>query len=402
MTCLKRLKTLQNIAKTKKKWVYHDLYKVLYNTDLYRLSYKKIILDQNLNPSTHKSTLSNQFIQLIIKQIKNQQLKPKNKNNPSNFNKTTSFINTIIIVSIEIILSYIFDIKIISLDKERQIVSQKLKQNWIITQWVIQSKIVDRNFSIPEHKLLFYISQIIKDQLFMDLLRKFIHHSTNLYPRQNSNLHLLLETIYLNSLDQYIQKKLQKIFQASGNLLQKQAYNYTRYHYEWVISTNCSKINTKRLHRILIQELINIFNLKIHKVKVVLSNIQNHKMYFLGYLLYNTKKELNHLVISLPKEEIIQALIYYKYAQYKQGKIKLQSKTNLVKLTDNLIIKHYIQIIKKLLEMYCEIKHCKSIKFIRHLLYKSCIKSLSHKHKTTSQKIVSKYKNYLNAALLNQ
>ena len=228
MTCLKRLKTLQNIAKTKKKWVYHDLYKVLYNTDLYRLSYKKIILDQNLNPSTHKSTLSNQFIQLIIKQIKNQQLKPKNKNNPSNFNKTTSFINTIIIVSIEIILSYIFDIKIISLDKERQIVSQKLKQNWIITQWVIQSKIVDRNFSIPKHKLLFYISQIIKDQLFMDLLRKFIHHSTNLYPRQNSNLHLLLETIYLNSLDQYIQKKLQKIFQASGNLLQKQAYNYTR------------------------------------------------------------------------------------------------------------------------------------------------------------------------------
>ena len=397
MTCLKRLKTLQNIAKTKKKWVYHNLYKVLYNSDLYQLSYKKILLDQNLNFSAYKSTLSNQFIKLVISQIKNQEFELRNKK---------YFITTLITASIEIILGCIFDTKISSPNNKRQTTFYKLRQNWITAQWVIQSKIVDRHFIISERKLLHYISQNIKDQLFMDLLRKLIHCSTNLHLRQNSRLYLLLETIYLTSLDQYIQKKLQKTFQVSDNSLKKQAYNYNRYNYEWFISINCSKIDAKRLHKILMRELTNIFSLKIHKVSAVINNPHKNKIYFLGYLLHNTKEELknttNHLIISLPIEEMIKALIYYKYAYYKQGKIKLQSKTNLVRLTDDLIIKHYVQILRKLLEMYCEIKHCKSIKFICYLLYKSCVKSLSHKHKTTSQKIASRYKNHLNTAFLNQ
>lgn len=408
MACLKRLKTLQEIAKTKKKWVYHNLYKILYNTDLYQLSYKKILLDQNLNLPVYKSTLSNQSLKLIIKQVKNQEFELKNNKNSLSFYSTTSFINTIIITSVEIILSCIFNIKINSLNTERQIAYQRLKHNWIITQWVIQSKIVNRDFTIPEYKLLYFISQNIKDQLFMDLLRQFIRCPINLYVQQKSNLYSLLEKIYLNALDQYMQKKLQKIFQIPKNSLQKQVYHYTRYHYEWLIGTNCSKTYAERLHKILTQELINILNLKIHEVKTAINNIQSSKIYFLGYLLHNTKKNLshinettNHLIISLPKEEIIKALIYYQYAYYKQGTIKLQSKTNLVKLTDHLIIKHYARIIKRLSEMYCEIKYCGSIQFTRYLLYKSCVKSLSHKHKTTSQKIISKYKKYLKTAFLN-
>lgn len=407
MACLTRLKTLQEIAKTKKKWVYHNLYKILYNTDLYQLSYKKILLDQNLNLPVYKSTLSNQLLKLIIIQVKNQEFELKHTKNSLSFYSKTSFINTIIITSIEIILSCIFNIKINSLNTERRIAYQKLKHNWIITQWAIQSKIVNRDFTIPEHKLLYFISQNIKDQLFMDLLRQFIRCPINLHPQQKSSLYLLLEKIYLNALDRYIQKKLQKTFQTPKKSLQKQVYHYTRYHYEWLIGTNCSKTYAERLHKILMQELTNILNLKIHEVKTAISNIQNNKIYFLGYLLHNTKKDLNHindttnhLIISLPKEEIIKALIYYQYAYYKQGTIKLQSKTNLVKLTDHLIIKHYAQIIKRLSEMYCEIKHCGSIQFTRYLLYKSCVKSLSHKHKTTSQKIISKYKKDLKTAFL--
>lgn len=406
MACLKRLKTLQEIAKTKKKWVYHNLYKILYSTDLYQLSYKKILLDQNLSLPVYKSTLSNQLLKLIIKQVKNQEFELKNNKNSLSFYSKTSFINTIIITSIEIILSCIFNIKINSLNTERRIAYQRLKHNWIITQWAIQSKIVNRDFTIPEHKLLYFISQNIKDQLFMDLLRQFIRCPINLHLQQKSSLYLLLEKIYLNALDQYIQKKLQKTFQTPS--LQKQVYHYTRHHYEWLIGTNCSKICAEQLHKILMQELTNILNLKIHEVKTAISNIQNSKIYFLGYLLHNTKKDrnhindtTNHLIISLPKEEIIKALIYYQYAYYKQGTIKLQSKTNLVKLTDHLIIKHYVQIIKRLSEMYCEIKYCGSIQFTRYLLYKSCVKSLSHKHKTTSQKIISKYKKYLKTVFLN-
>lgn len=408
MICLKRLKTLQHITQTKKNWVYHDLYKVLYSTDLHQLSYEKILSDQNSSVPAYKSTLSNQSIKLIIKQIKNQELELKNHKNPLNSCKTTCFINTIITTSIEIILSWIFHIKINPVNKERHIISQRLRQNWLTTQWAIQSKIVNRNFIIPEHKLLYYISQNVKDQLFIDLLRKFIYYPINLHTQQNLGLYSLLETIYLTSLDQYIQKKLQKTFQTSENSSQKLVYNYTRHHYEWLISTNCSKTKAERLHKILMQELINILNLKIHEVKAVISNIQNSKIYFLGYLLYCTKKDLtntndpiNHLVLSSPEEEMIEALVYYKYVHYKRGKIKPQSKTNLVKLTDQSIINHYAQIIKELLEMYRETRHCESIKFICYLLYKSCVKSLSHKHKTTSTKIISKYRKYLKTALFN-
>ena len=408
MTCLKRLKTLQNIAKTKKKWVYYNLHQVLYSTELYQLSYKKILLDHNdLNLTVYKSISPNQLIKLIINQIKNQEFRLKNSKNSSDFYQTIRLINTIIIASIEIILSYIFNIKTNSPNKERQIISQKLKQNRITAQWAIQSKIINRNFVISEDKLFYYISQNIKDQLFMDLLRKFIHCSVNLHSQSKSNLYLLLETIYLTSLDQYIQKKLHKTLQTSS--LQQQVYYYTRHHYEWLISVNCSKTNAKRLHKTLIQELTSILNLKTYEVKVIISNTHYNKIYFLGYLLHKKKKELNrinntknHLTISLPKEEIIKTLIYYKYAYCKQGKIKLQSKTNLVKLTDHLIIKHYAQIIKRLLEVYYVIKHCESVKFICHLLYKSCVKSLSHKHKTTSQRIVLQYRKHLKITFCNQ
>lgn len=77
----------------------------------------------------------------------------------------------------------------------------------------------------------------------------------------------------------------------------------------------------------------------------------------------------------------------------KSGKgYRSTSKAHYTILEDRLIVEHFAQVWRKLVNYY---SGCTNLKYIYSLLYISCAMTLSHRHRSTTKKIFSKHRKTL-------
>lgn len=150
----------------------------------------------------------------------------------------------------------------------------------IKNNWFIKGKVYNL---INYNHLLININNIIKDQIFIDLIYKILKIKTF-----KKDLNDILLNIFLYNFDYNILKLLNK----NKNIIN---FNYIRFNNNFIVGIRTKKENCNNIKN-------NIFLLLNNKVKFLL-NTTYKKIYFLGYIIY--LNNTFNLKIKAPTQKII-------------------------------------------------------------------------------------------------
>lgn len=179
---------------------------------------------------------------------------------------------------------------------------------------------------------------------------------------------------------------------------------YYRYADDWILFLRGPEKSAKAIKNILNSWLLNNLKLKLSPEKTFITNINKNKAHFLGFeIFYQSNKQVIKRQLSLTKST------FQRYGRIqimpdadriiKKFKIKnILNKDNktlsigyLTVLEDHQIIEKYNQFMLGIGIYYAtEISRISSLNYIHYILYFSCLKTLSHKHRSSIKKIINK------------
>lgn len=416
-------------------YCFTDLYKLLYNKDLYALAYDAITIYSGIDPNKNiRMDYMNIDVLPMIELLKKEQFK---------FNNEVYY--KLLQSAIRLILNKIFDLH----DDSASCVIWDIQHKCTGTKWWF---CFDIDYSKLTDKIIIDILKTkISDQRFINLIMKIVNYTpihdvmlyqtfseTPLFSILNSAIiKLVTKHIYLklsNFIDQHnigIRRKDNPLYQhykyKISNLEQKLKCNYDevsvndvvtlRKQRDKISSKNEFDISYKRmrmfsymtksiisiignkqdvidLNDIIFQIGIPICNCKIH-------NASDNTCYMLGYQLISNvhgkytklgyRAIKGNISLSLPYKCIINYLNNNRLGVFVNGKFKVMHKTELI---DDEPLEIFLSYMLKLKEFYNYYKICinvSKIDNVANVVKTSLVMTLAAKYKTTCTKIYERY-----------
>lgn len=199
---------------------------------------------------------------------------------------------------------------------------------------------------------------------------------------------------------QVIRKKLKLLTKEEiniNNFLREQVQiEYIRYTNDWIIGIKGNQFLTKELkieinHFLMIHLKQTIYSIKIKIINSHYSNLQ-----FMGYQIHFLK---NRKICSLsmrikfdvPIDFVLQRMERKGYIRKLIRCYRSISQINHTLLEDVVILKHFAQIWRGLLNYYSECNNFSKFQYIYYSLYLSFLMTLSHKHRSNTKVMLVKY-----------
>lgn len=324
----------------------------------------------------------------------------------------------------------------------------KYKDGWKSVKWFIEGDISDCFGSIDHEILLNIMATKIKDNRFLRLIRHFLQcgymedwkfNKTFSGCPQEGILSPLLSNIYLDKLDQFIEKEIitnfnkgkkrannkeyMKLANKALNLEKKgeweearkirkiyaempskdpndpnfrRAY-YVRYADDWLIGISGNKQDAEELKEKIKDFLNNELKLQLSVEKTLITHARYEKARFLGYDIHvqhaNSKKDkrgqriINGVIGYRVPEEVIKD----KMKKYMRNGKPIHRKELTVDSDYDIIAKYQVEL-RGVAQYYQMAYNVHSIFKLKRAMELSLAKTLANKYKTTVNKIFKKYK----------
>ncbi|GER87699.1 maturase [Dictyobacter vulcani] len=239
---LERLETLQKLN-SNKQWTNKDLYRLMYKEDLYIVAYERIKSKPgNMSPGIDAETLdgySINVIQKIIQDMRTEQFQfkpvriqyiPKSNGKMRKLG-IPSARDKVVQEVMYIILSAIYDSPLGSffsdashgfrIDHSCHTALREIRSKWSAVNWYIEGDIQACFDEIDHNVLLAILQKKIKDERFLNLIRKLLHagymdlkgnrKDSLVGTPQGGILSPILANIYLHELDEFIDQLKMKL-----------------------------------------------------------------------------------------------------------------------------------------------------------------------------------------------
>lgn len=262
-------------------------------------------------------------------------------------------------------------------------------------EWFIKGDIENSFESINYNILLNILRKTIKDNRFIELIRKLIKskrlNKSIVYNTTYSNtptggiLSPLLLNIYLNELDHYIEDEFNNL----------KRFSYTRYADSWVITYIGTQNEVKEIKEKIENYLVLKLSLLNINIRIVKSDNKKEPIKFLGYNIitqWSKSKISNHqrsisgdIALLIPHDVIID--IRRKYM--KNNKPIHIGYRSLLTVHD--IINSYQNEFKNICQYYKFARNQKELSSLKWVIETSLMKTLANKFKSTVTKMYKKY-----------
>lgn len=429
---------LDILSKKPKNYCFSDLYKLLYNKDLYELGYKNISNFIGIDP---KKNIRKKFQDINIDDIVNDIRSEKYK--PNNIPHVDKLIQSVL----GLILLSIFNIKGESASK----ILWNIKSTGTGTKWWIKYSIEK---SISKDVILNILENKISDRRFLNLIRKFLNEDlfnfddnltysgTPVYSILNSCLYQIvssqlnnklleisnnfnsgkarnlnpeyvkldtkvrrLRRNYFKSKDINILKELKFAKRARNKITSVDEFDPDYKRMKSFIYMNdglISVIGSKKIATQVIKHILEISNQLGINVNVNLFNASDNKLIYLNtQIVYNkngnfskmgNRQSKGNIVLSLPYHVIIKQINDDRLGYWKGKRFITKHKMELVNDTDLEIFLHYTTKLERLYNYYKICGNVSKLDNLSNLYLISMVMTLALKYKTSASKIHEKFK----------
>lgn len=270
-----------------------------------------------------------------------------------------------------------------------------LKKTWKGAQWVIQGTIPNVFEQMDHHLLIQIIAKRVDDGRFLELIRRFLKAGCVHIPSpcseriQRSGLGPLLVNIYLNELDQWIERVVNRY-----NHSQEIRIQYIRYAHQWMIFVHDSKTMAQRLLDQVCIFLETDLHLAYDKQQNTLKNPRKDNVQFLSHeIAMFTKPSQTGQNTPMPSVQLLvpSDVIRKKLKPFrKRGRPVHHHARVHLPLQD--LIQIYHDEIKQLYCYYCLATDVNTkLRMFRFFHYHSLVKTIAHKEKSSAKKVMDKY-----------
>lgn len=409
--------------------------------------------------------LSLKRIEKNIQELKSESWKPKSVKNPKYLLSPGHIIERIVQEIIYEILASIYEPSIINerykfqSNQNCHIALKRIKQTFQDINWTLTGTLIDDLDPIHYLKLIQILRKRIRDERFLNLIQKLLRagylrendQSISKYkltfPQQKISLRIF-KNLYLSEFDQRIldHKKqwenqgknirsqelkgfINQLKKSSSNRIsrvirlnklkleslnspysdkryKKLKVEYLRYSNNWIIGISGPKSLVYKIHKSVIQFLIQELKLNISNNQILITDIQKNPTRFLGY---NLQLKLNpkvkkiklkkgkkfllrtrgfRLKLMIPMRDLIKHLKNKGFCNeygFPIAKLQYTSKD------DFEIVRTYKRILQDINDYYSGVSYQNPLYQIDYILRYSCAKTLAHKHKSTCSKMFKKY-----------
>jgi hypothetical protein len=182
-------------------------------------------------------------------------------------------------------------------------------------------------------------------------------------------------------------------------------YRYYRYADDWIFFLRGTEQTAKTIKKILEKWLTKNLELELSAEKTLITNLRKNKAHFLGFEIFHqihkqvVKRRMKHKTVLqrygkiqiMPDVERLYKKFYIKNYLRKEDN-RILSLGFLTPLEDHQIIEKFNQAMIGFGIYYItEIARVSSLNYWHYVMYYSCLKTLSHKHKSSVRKIINKY-----------
>ena len=182
---------------------------------------------------------------------------------------------------------------------------------------------------------------------------------------------------------------------------------YVRYADDFIIGVNGDSKDCAWIKQQLSNFIADTLKMELSDEKTLITHSSKHAR-FLGYdvqvrrssqakgtKLGHTKRTLNQKVeLNVPLDDKVMKFLFDKSVikQEPDGQIKPQSRTFLTGCTDLEIVQTYNAELRGICNYYSIASNFNKLNYFAYLMEYSCLKTLAHKHKSTTSKMIKKYK----------
>jgi RNA-directed DNA polymerase len=182
---------------------------------------------------------------------------------------------------------------------------------------------------------------------------------------------------------------------------------YVRYANDWIIGIKGNQTLAKEL-KVEVSHFVMV-RLKqvVHPAKIKIIDLRSRKVKFLGYEIYlarnrkissyngsdtrTTHRTNPRLRFDIPMDSILQKMEEKGYIKKLVKGYRSISKANYTPLEDIAIVKNFAQVWEGLSNYYSGCTNFSKLQYIHYLLHVSCAMTLSHRHRSSTKKILAKH-----------
>ncbi|MEY8322153.1 reverse transcriptase domain-containing protein [Lachnospiraceae bacterium 46-61] len=476
------LTKLRKNSKEHKDEVFTKLFRYLLRPDIYFIAYQHLYVNKGVNTKGINDDTADGFseesINKIIKSLKNETYQPKpvrriyikkpnGKMRPLGLPTfTDKIVQEVIRMILEAIYEPIFSEYSHGFRQGRSCHTAlaQLKHEFIGTSWFVEGDIKGCFDNINHNVLIKIINKKIKDARMVKLIQKFLkagyiedwnYHNTYSGCPQGGILSPILANIYLNELDQYIEKiknsfnkrtlykttpeytaiqqkrrnisrkinrreqgeersllieeyknLTKKMYQIPAKLCDDKKIKYIRYADDFLIAINGNRKDCEWIKSQLTDFIYKDLKMELSQEKTLITHSSNYAR-FLGYDVRvrhnqqvkrwkNTKQRtMNHTVeLLIPYHDKIEKFLFQKgvVTQRKDtGKMEPCKRNSLIGITDLEIVDTYNAELRGICNYYSLASNYRNLNYFSYLMEYSCLKTLAAKHRTKISKIRDKY-----------
>lgn len=428
---------LDILSKKTNDYCFSDLYKLLYNKDLYKLAYERqhtfIGVDSKKNIYKKFEKIDLDF---LINSLQSEQYEPKN-----------DVFGKLLQANMRLILSAIYNIRIKTVSETLW----ELKTTATATKWWIQYSIEKK---LNKKNVLLFLQNKIKDVRFLNLIQKFLnmddfiytekltYSNTAIYSILNSCLFQIITTEIYTKLcnvcnenktgkSRHLNKTYMKIDNLSKQALQrfKKTENkqylikYKQYNkdkqkitsvdefdesykrvkqYLYMSEGLISIIGSKEFAKQILEKLNIITNELFVNVNTKVYNAMENKLYYLStQIIYNVcgkygkdnkRQAKGNIVLSVPYNVIIKNMIENSLGYWQGKRFIVTHKTELINDCDLEIFLHFTNKLERLYNYYKICQNVSKLDNLANVYMTSLAMTLASKYKTSCPKIYNTYK----------
>lgn len=182
---------------------------------------------------------------------------------------------------------------------------------------------------------------------------------------------------------------------------------YVRYADDFLIGVNGNKEDCEWIKKRLADFIAKSLKMELSEEKTLITHSNDYAR-FLGYDVRvrrnndikphgcgHTQRTLSHIVeLNVPYEDKVLPFLFRKgvICQRQEGNIEPKSRTPLIRCTELEIIMTYNSELRGICNYYSIASNYRKLNYFAYLMEYSCLKTIAAKHKSTTRKMIAKYK----------
>lgn len=382
------------------------LYRILYNKELYQKAFNSLKNNRkevDINKSIFKY-FNDDLIEELIKELRNQSYQPLSIKEYGNNSKTLTdyLLEEALVILLETIFEPVLSENLYGVrGRNQHSALLNIKDNFSNSVWFIEGDITGSFSKINKEILISLLKERIKDDRFINLIRKFIKkgyleswdNSTYSKTSAGETLSIILANIYFDQLDSFIENYiLKKSAIAVQDSTLGKGLHYVRYHDYFFIGIMGNKAEALKLRKDIIQFLKQNLDIDINLEKLKLTHSRK-RTYFLGYEILKIK-ENKEISLRFSQETLTEIVLDKRLVKdISKRPWEPISKAQLTFLEDHEIINIYNAELSNIYHYFSLADNINTMmNSLHHIMEYSCLRTLARKHKTSLTKYRKKHK----------